>query len=556
MPLYASPDDGSPHLFCGGSYCCRSGDDMPYAVELLADAPTCDPVTLVDQLQVELVDDEDLEEDCPKVVPHLVRLVTDRAMRADTRAAVLGLLRTIAMVAEADEESAVFSRTHAAFATAGRELSTLRDDADPGVRAAAHALAPHLDRSVALTARCVADLVAELSAETRVGRRMYYVRELGDIGGYDAIRPSLDDASIDVREAAVAALLRVEAPGSPVWKGMRAAIGRLVEFRTTLRPLGYSPDDDPARPRMRGEDYLKALCDSGADLAREMFPEIMRLVGSAERATELVPVLDTFGPERASLDTLTQEQSAILATISRNRHFYRGSTEFLMLLDDRGLPNRSGALRALAARGPAGHESLVPAPPEPGPAALELAHLVGRQEPDSVSLLQISFVASDELLALLPAYAALRQLKIGSSPVTAAGLAHLAALPALTDLILEDLTLDSAAGRALAGVGALGDLRLIDVTAEPSALAELGSGLRCETLFLAGFTGSRAALDSLRGCDPRSLSLFESHLEPGALAALADYPRLEKLWTGTVDVPTDDLAQLCAARPELEVTTE
>lgn len=245
MSLTVSPDYGSPHLFCGGSYCCRSGDDMPYAVELLADAPTSDPVALVDQLQVELVDDEDLEEDCPKVVPHLVRLVTDRAVRADTRAAVLGLLRTVAVVAEADEESAVFSHTHAAFAGAARELATLRDDADPGVRAAADALAPHLDRSAALTARCVADLAAKLSVETRVGRRMYYVRELGVLGGYDSIRPSLDDASVDVREAAVTALLPVEAPGSPVWEGMRAAIGRLVEFRTTPRPLGSNPDDDP-----------------------------------------------------------------------------------------------------------------------------------------------------------------------------------------------------------------------------------------------------------------------------------------------------------------------
>lgn len=94
------------------------------------------------------------------------------------------------------------------------------------------------------------------------------------------------------------------------------------------------------------------------------------------------------------------------------------------------------------------------------------------------------------------------------------------------------------------------------MTAEPSALAELGSGLRCETLFLAGFAASRAALDALRGCDPRTLSLFESHLEPGALAALAAYSRLEELRIGTVDVPADDLAELRAARPGLEVTTE
>lgn len=164
---------------------------------------------------------------------------------------------------------------------------------------------------------------------------------------------------------------------------------------------------------MRGEDYLKALRDTGADRARQMLPEILRLVGGAERATELLPALDTFGPEQASPDRLTPEQSAILTAISRNRHFYRGSTEFLMLLDDHGLPNRPGALRALAARG---HPSSVPAPPEPGPAALELAHLAGGQEPGSVSLLQISFVATDGLLALLPTYTALRQLKIGSSP--------------------------------------------------------------------------------------------------------------------------------------------
>jgi hypothetical protein len=486
-------------------------------------------------------------------VPFLVEVAC--TAKVQNRGDVLALLQCMAELARSAppeaEEAAARMATQEALSTHYAAMLSLLRDRDADVRARAALVAAELAHEAVQRARELVPLVERaLAREPEAATRVAYLSVLEAYGAHDVIRQHLDDPDQAVQLAAALALLPLDAPNEPSF--------RIV--RTALEAPKYSERVYGDAAHYRALDFIPRVCAAGVRIATLLLPSLLAILfeSPAARAdTDLAPLLATFFPQGAPAFP-SAEQSAILATVANNPHYFGRVCNPEVVLMNHGLPTRARPLRALAERCAEPYRQWVPRMPPVGTPEDTLKWLVRRQfgagHHDVVRMLAVVSVGNDDLLALLPRFTHLEELSVKSCPVAARGLSALADLDHLRTLVLHDVTLDAEAVRAIAHLPALTYLTLADVTLEGDALAELG---RAENLTLLRIVASELSPLGLTGLSRapmlRCLDLEELKLTQELLDSLAECPSLRELSVTEGLFAALDTTRLRRALPLLRV---